>query len=77
MGARAMIGPLYWAQNLAEADRRVKPGAAVIIRQRELIARLEKNERSVTLAKAMLARFQEAERAFVRRRDTILRDVGL
>jgi hypothetical protein len=67
----------YCALHLAEAERHVKCGAEVVIRQRELIGRLEKSGRNATLAKAMLARFQEMECAFVRRRGSILRDVGL
>ncbi len=48
-------------QHLAESERHVRDGALIVARQRELVARLERDGHDTHAARALLAQFEELQ----------------
>jgi hypothetical protein len=64
-------------RHLAEAERHVKAGGKIVVRQRLLIARLTQAGCDVTTPTQCLALFENLHSSFVSHRDHVLRELKM
>jgi hypothetical protein len=62
-------------QHLEQAERHVLKGESCVLRQRELVARLERNGHDTVDAKGLLHQFEELLAVFTQDRDRLRSEV--
>jgi hypothetical protein len=62
-------------RHLAEAEKHIAIGQTNIARQQEIIAGLERDSHDPTLARKLLASFEELQRVQLQERDTVVREL--
>jgi len=60
-------------QRLAKAEEQVELGAHNVVRQREIVAQLERDGFDTVGARALLIEFEEAQTAYIAERDRLQR----
>lgn len=62
-------------QHLAEAERHIEQGAAVLERQQTVIAQLEHDGHDTTLARELLSQFEQIQSVHIIDRDRLTREL--
>jgi hypothetical protein len=71
-----MIDRKLWHEHLAQADRHVAEGKQQVARQREIVAKLERDGHNAAAARDLLRLFEEMQAMYIADRDRILKDLG-
>jgi hypothetical protein len=67
----SVIGRAALLEHLAQAERHVAEGAAIIARQKSLILELEKDGHDTTSSRSLLRQFEEIQHLHVEDRDRL------
>jgi hypothetical protein len=71
-----MIDRKLWHEHLAQADRHVAEGKQQVARQREIVAKLERDGHNAAAPRDLLRLFEEMQAMYIADRDRILKDLG-
>jgi hypothetical protein len=63
-------------EHLAQVERHVSLGRSAIVRQREIVYRLERDCHYAVEAKRLLATFEELQNIYVQDRDRLLKELA-